>query len=66
MQKRHRTIEEQEELRLLSIAKFAELTSTAQSSVRQWARDGRLRTVKVGDRRLVPTSELQRVVATGL
>jgi excisionase family DNA binding protein len=55
-----------QELSLLSIAKFAELTSTAPSSVRQWARDGRLRTVKVGDRRLVPTSELQRVVTGGL
>jgi excisionase family DNA binding protein len=54
------------ELRLLSIAEFANLTSTAPSSVRQWAKDGRLRTVKVGDRRLVPASELKRVVTKGL
>ena len=51
---------------LLSIEEFAKLTSTASSSVRQWAKNGRLRTVKIGDRRLVPTSELKRVVATGL
>ena len=55
-----------EQLRLLSIAKFAELTDTATSTVRQWAKDGRLRTVKVGDRRLVPVSELQRAVTRGL
>lgn len=63
---KQRTIGKPQEPRLLSIAKFAELTSTAASSVRQWAKDGRLRTVKIGDRRLIPTSELQRVVSTGL
>ena len=66
MQPRQRTVGKQEELRLLSIVEFAERTNTAPSSVRQWARDGRLKTVKVGDRRLVPASELARVVAKGL
>jgi excisionase family DNA binding protein len=66
MQTTKLTITTNDELRLLSISTFAELTATAPSSVRQWAKDGRLKTVKLGDRRLVPASELQRVVANGL
>jgi excisionase family DNA binding protein len=55
-----------DDLRLLSIGQFAERTATSPRSVREWARQGRLRTVKLGDRRLIPESELRRVVRRGL
>lgn len=35
-------------------------------TARRWAKDGKIRTIAVGSRRLIPISELRRAVEQGL
>jgi len=55
-----------EELQLFSVAETAERTSTSIRGLYQWMKAGRLKFVKIGDRRLIPISELRRLVERGL
>jgi excisionase family DNA binding protein len=49
--------------RLLSIEAVAELLSVSPWTIRSWIRDGRLGSAKLGTRRLIPQSEVERFVA---
>lgn len=56
-----------DEVQLISISAFAVLVGDLNHfTVRRWIKDGRLRSVKLGGRRLIPVSELQRVCTSGL
>jgi excisionase family DNA binding protein len=51
---------------LRSIESAAERLSVSPWTVRAWAADGRLKSVKLGSRRLIPESEILRVIAEGI
>ncbi|MSO22253.1 MAG: DNA-binding protein [Acidobacteria bacterium] len=52
---------------LVSISKAAErLGGISHWTVRSWIAQGRLTTVKLGARRLIPVSELSRLVLEGI
>jgi hypothetical protein len=53
-------------LRFVSIADFAMRTTLRADSVAALARSGRLRSVKIGKRRLIPISELWRALRQGI
>lgn len=46
----------------VSFTRAAELTSVSRNGLRRLAKDGRLRTVQLGRRRLIPYSALQDLV----
>lgn len=48
--------------RLLSIEAAADLLSASPWTVRRWIQDGKIRSNKLGTRRLVPLSEVQRLI----
>jgi excisionase family DNA binding protein len=50
----------------VNFAKAAELTSISKSSLRRYARQGRLRTVLCGRRRIVPYDEITKLLRDGL
>lgn len=49
----------------VSFAKAAELTSVSKASLRRYARDGRLRTVRFGRRRIIPFNALTELLRNG-
>jgi excisionase family DNA binding protein len=51
--------------RLLRIEAAAEALSISHWTVRLWAKQGRLRTVKLGKLRLVPAAEVERIAKGG-
>ena len=51
---------------LTSIRNAASKWEVSPWTVRAWARDGLIKTVKLGSRRLVPESEIERVAKEGL
>lgn len=52
--------------KLYSIAKVAEIFDVSPVTVRYWIRLGKIRSRKLGRRRLVPGSEIRRIVEEGL
>ena len=52
--------------RLLSLETFSELCSVSIWTVRKWVKDGKIRSVKLGARRLIPRDELRRIASDGL
>jgi hypothetical protein len=48
--------------RLYSFARCAELSDVSAFSWRKWARDGKVQTILLGRRRLVPESEYLRLI----
>jgi excisionase family DNA binding protein len=50
---------------LVSIEKAAELLGISPWTVRRWAHDNKLRSVRLGARRLIEESELRRIVEAG-
>ena len=48
---------------LLSIEQTAEILSISQWTVRAWIQQGKLSSAKLGSRRLVPKSEIERLIA---
>lgn len=50
----------------VSFAKAAELTSVSKNSLRRIAKTGRLRTVRLGRRRIIPYAALNDLLRNGL
>ena len=50
---------------LLSVDKTAEVLSISPWTVRAWIAKGRLRSTKLGSRRLIPQSEIEKLIANG-
>jgi excisionase family DNA binding protein len=51
---------------LIGVAEAARLLGVSTFTIRRLANAGALKTVNVGARRLVPSSEVERVAATGV
>ena len=52
--------------KLLTVAEVAEQVRASQETVRRWCRAGRLRSVAIGRRVLIPAAELEQVLLDGL
>ncbi len=50
---------------MLTVAETAEMLRCSESLIYAQLKDGRLRGVKVGRRRLVPTTEINRLIESG-
>jgi len=50
---------------LLGVAEAEALTGVSRWTWRRWAYDGRICSVKLGKRLLIPTDEIERLVAAG-
>ena len=50
----------------VTIAEAARMTSLSRGTIRGYARNGRIKVVKVGRRTIVPIATLQNLVRTGL
>jgi excisionase family DNA binding protein len=50
----------------LGVAEAEALTGVSRWSWRRWAYDGKISSVKLGKRLLIPTSEIERLVGEGL
>jgi len=50
---------------LLSVEKTAEVLSISPWTVRAWITKGKLGSTKLGSRRLVPQSEIEKLIAKG-
>jgi excisionase family DNA binding protein len=50
----------------VSFARAAELTSMSKNSLRRFANSGRLRTVRLGRRRIIPFAALNDLLRNGL
>ncbi len=50
----------------VSFERASELTSLSKNSLRRYARSGRLKTVRIGRRRVVPFSALHDLLQNGL
>ena len=50
----------------VTIAEASRMTSLSKGTLRSYARTGRIRTVKVGRRRIVPISALENLVRSGI
>jgi excisionase family DNA binding protein len=48
--------------RLLSIEQAAEVLGVSVWTLRKWISDGKIRSAKLGSRRLIPVSELRRFI----
>jgi excisionase family DNA binding protein len=49
----------------VSFKEAAEITSVSRSTLRRHAKDGRLRTVRLGRRRVIPYEALQELIREG-
>jgi excisionase family DNA binding protein len=49
----------------VSFARAAEITSLSKNSLRRFAKSGRLRTVRLGRRRLIPFEALNELIQKG-
>jgi excisionase family DNA binding protein len=54
------------EPRLLRIDQASSTIGVSHWTLRQWAKQGKLRTVKLGNLRLVPVEELDRIAQQGI
>jgi len=50
----------------VTIAEAAKMTSLSRGTIRGYARNGRIKVVKIGRRTIVPIATLQDLVRTGL
>jgi excisionase family DNA binding protein len=50
----------------VSFARAAELTSLSKNSLRRYARSGRLKTTRIGRRRIIPLAGLNELIQNGL
>jgi excisionase family DNA binding protein len=55
-----------DKVNLIALAEAARLLGVSVFTVRRLANAGALKTVNIGARRLVPSSEVERVAATGV
>jgi len=51
---------------LVSIKRTAERLDVSHWTIRSWIAGGRLRSVKLGSRRMIPESEISRVISEGI
>ena len=58
-------ISEGSESRVFSIDKVADLLSLSPWTIRKWISDGKLKSCKLGARRMVPASEVTRMIVEG-
>ena len=49
--------------KLLSVEQTADLLGVSKWTIRAWIAQGKLKSAKLGSRRLVPQSEVERVIA---
>jgi excisionase family DNA binding protein len=49
-------------VRFYSVDEAAKLLTLSHWTIRAWIRDGRLRSAKIGDRRVIRESELQKLI----
>lgn len=54
-----------QEVKLLSVAELEISTGVSKWTWRRWAYDGKIASVKLGKRLLVPASEVDRMIAAG-
>lgn len=54
-----------QEVKLLSVAEAEIMTGVSRWTWRRWAYDGKVASVKLGKRLLVPAAEVERLVAEG-
>ena len=52
--------------RLLSLEDAAGICSVSIWTIRKWVTKGKIKSIKLGSRRLIPKSELQRLTSEGL
>ena len=52
--------------RLLSLEDAAGMCSVSIWTIRKWVNKGKIKSIKLGSRRLIPKSELQRLTSEGL
>lgn len=52
--------------RLFSIEAAAELLSISAWTVRKWITDGKIKSCKLGSRRVIPRSEIRRIIENSL
>jgi excisionase family DNA binding protein len=52
--------------RLISLEITAELLSVSIWTIRKWVSIGKIKSVRIGTRRLIPKSEVQRITNEGL
>lgn len=63
---RNETVTEISEAKLNSLETAAQRLAVSVWTVRRWCQTGRLASIKLGTRRLIAESELQRAIAEGL
>lgn len=51
---------------LVSIKRTAERLDVSHWTIRSWIAGGRMKSVKLGSRRMVPESEISRVISEGI
>jgi excisionase family DNA binding protein len=54
-----------EKARYVSVIEGEELTGLSRWTLRRWYMDGKISSIKVGSRVLIPMSEIDRVIAEG-
>lgn len=52
--------------RLFSFIEAKKLLGISDWTLRKWAADGKIRTCKLGSRRLIPLSEIERLIASSM
>ena len=55
-----------DELKLVSVAEFAERAGVARDTAYRWCRADRIKTIRLGDRVMIPAGELRRILENGL
>jgi len=55
-----------DELKLFSITESAERAGVARDTFYRWCRAKRVRTIRMGDRVMVPIRELRRILENGI
>jgi excisionase family DNA binding protein len=55
-----------DDLKLFSISESAERAGVAADTFYKWARAGRVKTVRLGDRVMIPIAELRRILERGV
>jgi len=63
---KHETVTGASEARLNNLETAAQRLAVSIWTIRRWCQTGRLASIKLGTRRLIAESELQRAIAEGL
>lgn len=55
-----------DDLKLVSVAEFAERAGVARDTAYRWCRAERIKTIHLGDRVMIPAGELRRIIENGI